>query len=454
LNLHPQSLSHIYTVSKLTQEIKYLLEERYDIVWISGEISNIRIPSSGHAYFTLKDDKAQISAVMFKGQLRQVKFDLEDGVTIVAMGRISVYEPRGNYQIILEYVEPKGIGALQIAFEQLKRKLADEGLFDDLHKKPLPFLPRKIAVITSVTGAVLQDILKIIRRRFINIAIDIYPVHVQGEPAADEIVNALNLVNKQNDTDVAILARGGGSMEDLAAFNTEIVARAIFLSVIPVVSAVGHETDFTIADFVADLRAPTPSAAAELVVPVKEELVRKCRDLRERCRRSVVARIGQQRRETERLKQRLVHPQKRIQELQQRLDDLHQRLMRNMTRHYQWRIQRYMDTIKLLFKLNPKYYISICEAKLDILNYKLSQLIGKNVEKHRMKLENCRSSLEALSPLAVLKRGYSITRALPRGNVVSAVDDVELEQPLEVIIHKGILDVKVTGKKRRLNSGN
>lgn len=412
----------------------------------------MRIPSSGHAYFTLKDDKAQISAVMFKGQLRQVKFDLEDGVNIVAMGRISVYEPRGNYQIILEYVEPKGIGALQIAFEQLKRKLADEGLFDESCKKTLPFLPRKIAVITSGTGAVLQDILKIVRRRYINMTIDIYPVHVQGESAADEIVNALKLVNKQNDMDVVILARGGGSMEDMAAFNTEMVARAIFLSVIPVVSAIGHETDFTIADFVADLRAPTPSAAAELVVPVKEELVWRCRDLLNRCHRSVVTRIGQLRRENERFKQRLVHPQKRIQELQLRLDDLHQRLVRNMARHYQWRIQRFRDTLKLLFNLNPKDYILRFNTKIDILDYKLAQLIAKNIEKHRMKLENCRLSLEALSPLAVLKRGYSITRALPHGNVVSAVDDVELEQPLEVILHKGILDVKVTGKQRTSNS--
>lgn len=452
MNLHPQSPSHIYTVSKLTQEIKYLLEEKYDIIWISGEISNTRIPSSGHAYFTLKDEKAQISAVMFKGQLRQVKFDLEDGANIVAMGRISVYEPRGNYQIILEYVEPKGIGALQIAFEQLKRKLADEGLFDDSYKKSLPFLPRKIAVITSRTGAVLQDILKIVRRRYITMAIDIYPVHVQGEPAADEIVNALKLVNKQNDTDVVILARGGGSMEDLAAFNTEMVARAIFLSVIPVVSAIGHETDFTIADFVADLRAPTPSAAAELVVPVKEELVGKCRDLGKRCHRSLMTRIGQLRRENERLKQRLVHPQKKIQELQLRLDELHQRLVRDMARHYQWRTQRYKDTTKLLFNLNPNDYILRFKTKLDILDYKLNQLIGKNVEKHRMKLENCRSSLNALSPLAVLKRGYSITRALPHGNVVSAVDDVELGQPLEVVLHKGVLGAKVTGKKRTSNS--
>ena len=241
-------------------------------------------------------------------------------------------------------------------------------------------------------------------------------------------------------------------MEDLAAFNTEMVARAIFISVIPVVSAIGHETDFTIADFVADLRAPTPSAAAELVVPVKEELVRRCRDLARRCHRSIVTRIGRLHEENERLKQRLVHPQKRIQELQLGLDDLHQRLVRNMARHFQWRTQRHKNIAKILFNLNPKDYILKFKAKLDILDYKLNQLIGKNVEKHRMKLENCRSSLNALSPLAVLKRGYSITRALPHGNVVSAVDDVELDQPLEVVLHKGTLDVKVTGKQRTSNS--
>ena len=291
LNPYAQPSPQIYSVTKLTQEIKFLLEERYEIVWITGEVSNLRIPSSGHAYFTLKDSKAQIAAVMFRGQLRQLKFDLDDGATIVAMARVSVYEPRGTYQIILEYIEPKGVGALQIAFQQLKHRLADEGLFEADHKKPLPFLPQKIGVITSASGAAVQDILKVIHRRFDTMAVDIYAVHVQGAQAAMEIARALETANRQNDADVLILARGGGSMEDLAAFNSETVARAIYTSDIPVVSAVGHETDFTIADFVADLRAPTPSAAAELVVPVKVEAIARCRELQGRCRQSILASI-------------------------------------------------------------------------------------------------------------------------------------------------------------------
>lgn len=447
MSLYPQSTSQIYSVAKLTREIKHLLEEKYDIVWITGEISNLRIPSSGHAYFTLKDEKAQIAAVMFKGQLRQLKFNLDDGKTIVALGRVTVYEPRGNYQIILEYVEPKGIGALQVAFEQLKAKLADEGLFDASLKKPLPFLPVKIAIITSVTGAVLQDMLKIVRRRFENMPVDIYPVHVQGDAAVDEIVHALKLADKQANTDVIILARGGGSLEDLAAFNAEPVARAIFSVDIPVVSAIGHETDVTIADFVADLRAPTPSAAAELVVPVKAELLSRCRELRNRCRRSVLAAIGRYHNENERLRNRLIHPRKKIQDLHLRLDELGQRLNRSIARHHQWQNQRYFNAVKMLFSLNPIDYVIKNKSRRDVLNYKLNQLIHNKIDVYRRKLEREYSALNALSPLAVLRRGYSITRALPHGNVISTSKNIEVDQSLEIILYQGALKAKVIDKQ-------
>ena len=269
-----ETTQKVYTISELNADIKWLLEERFPFVWIIGEVSNFRIPASGHFYFTLKDEFSQLNAVMFRGQQQKLRFQPEDGMNITGLGRLSVYEPRGTYQIILEYMEPAGIGALQIAYEKLKAQLAEEGLFDEKHKKPIPFLPQKIALITSPSGAVVHDMLNIINRRFPNVHIQIYPVKVQGDGAEDEIVDALALLNQSADVDVTIVARGGGSLEDLQTFNVERVARSVFESHIPVISAVGHETDFTITDFVADLRASTPSAAAELAVPVKNELLR------------------------------------------------------------------------------------------------------------------------------------------------------------------------------------
>lgn len=270
-----QLQKNIYTVSQLTSNIKNLLEENFPLVWVSGEVSNFSVPVSGHFYFSLKDENTQIQSVMFRGQNRILKFEPENGLKITGLGRISVYEPRGSYQLILEYMEPKGIGALQVAFEKMKDRLLKEGLFDKKHKKTLPFVPKKICIITSPTGSVLYDFLQIAHRRFPNMPVEIIPVSVQGNQAVKDIVQALDLANSSTDKtdrlqpDVIVIARGGGSIEDLFAFNTEEVARSIFLSSIPVVSAIGHETDFTITDFVADFRAPTPSAAAEIVVPKK-----------------------------------------------------------------------------------------------------------------------------------------------------------------------------------------
>ncbi|MEE9165043.1 MAG: exodeoxyribonuclease VII large subunit, partial [Nitrospinota bacterium] len=256
----------VYTVTEITRAIKFSLETEFPRVWIEGEISNLRIPSSGHMYLTIKDEESQIKVVMFRSGKSQLKFGPKDGDQVIVKGKITVYEPRGEYQIVIDYMEPKGIGALQLAFQQLKEKLSKEGLFDEELKKSLPLLPQKIGIITSPTGAAVRDILNIIDRRFPNVHILIAPVKVQGEGAAQEIAAAVKDLNKIKGVDVIIVGRGGGSIEDLWAFNEEVVARAIFESEIPVISAVGHEIDFTISDFVADLRAPTPSAAAELVV--------------------------------------------------------------------------------------------------------------------------------------------------------------------------------------------
>lgn len=272
----------IYSVSELTRGIRTLLEGTFPEVWVSGEISNFRSHTSGHFYFSLKDDQAHLSAVMFRGANAKLPFKLEDGLEVIAHGRITVYEVRGQYQIVVDHIEPKGIGALQLAFEQLKKKLQTEGLFDPAHKRPLPFLPKKIGIVTSETGAAIRDILNILQRRFPSVDVLLVPVLVQGEGAAREIAEGIRILNEREDIDVMIVGRGGGSIEDLWAFNEEIVARAIYNSKIPVISAVGHEIDFTIADFVADVRAPTPSAAAELVVPNRMDLVVQIEKLRHR----------------------------------------------------------------------------------------------------------------------------------------------------------------------------
>ena len=271
LNFGP--VRRIYTVSELSGEIRELFEQQFPDVWVTGEVSNFRAAGSGHLYFTLKDDTAQLRAVCFRSQSRYLKFKPQDGLAVIARGRLSIYEARGEYQLYVEFLEPAGLGALQLAFDQLKQKLAAEGLFDPDRKKLLPALPRVIGVVTSPTGAVIQDILRVLNRRFRNINVVIYPARVQGEGAAEEIAQGIEHFNRMVPVDVMIVARGGGSMEDLWAFNEEVVARAIAASEIPIISAVGHETDFTIADFVADLRAPTPSAAAELVVHLKQDFV-------------------------------------------------------------------------------------------------------------------------------------------------------------------------------------
>lgn len=291
----PLGEKKVFSVTEITRMIRYSLEADFSGIWVKGEISNLRIPSSGHIYLTLKDESSQLKGVMFKFQNRNLKFQLEDGLRVIVFGNISVYEPRGEYQLIIEHIEPKGIGALQLAYEQLKERLYKEGLFDKKHKKPLSVLPRKIGIITSPTGAAIRDILMIMERRFANIHMLIYPVRVQGEGSAQEIALAIEEMNSIKAADVLILARGGGSIEDLWSFNEEIVARAIFRSRIPVISAVGHEIDYTISDFVADLRAPTPSAAAEMVVQSKEELLKRVKMNYDLLARSVISYINQQR---------------------------------------------------------------------------------------------------------------------------------------------------------------
>lgn len=436
----------IYSVSELNVNIKTLLEESFPFVWIFGEISNFRIPASGHYYFSLKDAASQISVVMFRGQQRKLKFKPEDGMSVTGMGRISVYEPRGTYQIILEYLEPSGAGALQVAFEQLKTRLADEGLFRDENKIELPFIPNKIGVITSPSGSVVHDILQVVNRRFPNIAIQIFPVKVQGAGAVAEIVSALGLLNSLGECDVAILARGGGSLEDLQAFNSEPVARAIFASRVPIISAVGHETDYTIADFVADLRAPTPSAAAEVVIPEKSALESRCKEIESLLQSKIKYYFRGLKIKIQQISKRLADPRRKIEDLRLRIDDFYLRLNRT----FGYRIRR--DREDLLFRAdrlsanNPRFLIQKVKKQLD-QNYNnlIKSFIILN-NSNKIKIRELAAKLEALSPIAILSRGYSITRTIPDARVVKDPHTVSLNQDLEVMVAKGRIFCRVKGK--------
>ena len=437
----------IYTVSELTRALKALLEKRFAFVWVQAEISNFRVPSSGHYYFALKDEEALLRAVMFRGQNRQLRFMPEDGMRVLALGRLSIYAPRGEYQLIVEHLQPEGVGALQIAFEQLREKLAREGLFDKERKQPLPFLPCTICLVTSPTGAVVFDILNVLGRRFENLAVEIVPVKVQGEEAPGEIAAALGMVNRRGKADVIILARGGGSLEDLWAFNTELVARAIAASRIPIISAIGHETDYTIADMVADVRAPTPSAAAEIVVPVKEELLMRCDEMTERLTSACRRRITEARTLLARLMSRLVDPRKALQLQRDRLKANRHRLQLALTRtveHHRHRIEILQSSIN---GVNPIRKIQEYKVKLENIEGRSRHNIQSLLHHLRGRLQEREATLSALDPQAVLQRGYSITRNKQTGRVVTSACSVPLGQELEIILARGSLTATATGRK-------
>ncbi|MFQ5959825.1 MAG: exodeoxyribonuclease VII large subunit [Candidatus Methylomirabilales bacterium] len=390
----------IYSVSELTAQLKALLEDTFTGVWIEGEISNFKHHTSGHMYFTLKDDRGQLRAVMFRGSNRGLQFRPEDGLAVVVFGNVTIYEPRGEYQIYVEYMEPKGLGALQLAFEQLKTRLEAEGLFDPARKRPIPLLPEKIGLVTSPSGAAIRDILQIIHRRFANVKILILPVRVQGEGAASEIVEGIEILNKRGDLDVIIMARGGGSIEDLWAFNEEHLARAIYASQTPVISAVGHETDFTIADFVADVRAPTPSAAAEIVISRKAELI-------------------------------------------QRVDDLMSRLVSYMRYRAERSGERLRSLDRHLRLLNPLERIKRQRERLRDEVSALQSTMSHRLALWRGELRTAAAKLDSLSPLAILARGYSVCRQLPDLSIVTRAASVAEGGRVEVLLAEGGLICRI-----------
>ncbi len=395
----------ILTVSDITRNIRFALEEQFSSIWVEGEISNFKSHTSGHMYFSIKDEEAQLACVMFRRENMNLNFEPEDGMKILCFGRISVYAQRGQYQMYVERMEPKGVGALQIRFQQLKEKLEKEGLFDAAHKVEIPYLPKKVAVVTSIDGAALRDILNIMERRFTNAHILIYPVPVQGAQAAPAIAQAIDDLNTEQVSDVMILARGGGSIEDLWAFNEEAVARAIFRSDIPVISAIGHETDFTIADFVSDLRAPTPSAAAELVLPRRDELIARIEELKSRSLQSI---LGE------------------IQNLRQALESLSQRrVLKDPLAIFQIQFQRLDELVKHSTNAFQNLILSCRE--------KAGSLIAK---------------LDALGPLATLKRGFSVTMRQTDGKIVTSVQKIKVGDIVSTKLNDGSFQSRITEVQR------
>ncbi|MBA2817177.1 exodeoxyribonuclease VII large subunit [Candidatus Pantoea persica] len=446
--------ANIFTISRLNTVVRQLLEQEMGSVWLSAEISNFSQPASGHWYFTLKDDGAQVRCAMFRNSNRRVTFRPQHGQRILVRATITLYEPRGDYQLIIESMHPAGEGALQQQFEMLKAKLASEGLFDQQHKQPLPAPAKQVGVITSATSAALHDVLRVLHRRDPLLPVIIYPTPVQGAEAPAAIVRAIELANQRAECDVLIVGRGGGSLEDLWSFNEERVARAIFASRIPVVSAVGHETDVTIADFVADLRAPTPSAAAEIVSKNQTELLRQLLSQQQLLEMAMDYYLAQQQRRFARLAHRLQqqHPQLRLVRqqtvlfrLQQRLNEAMENRLRQTTRQQDRLAQR-------LAANQPQSRLYQAQRQLEQMRYRLQQSLEKQLNRERQHFATIAAQLEGVSPLATLARGFSVTTD-QTGQVVKKTAQLQAGDLLRTRLDDGWVESRVTSlqpeKKRR-----
>jgi exodeoxyribonuclease VII large subunit len=493
----------LYTVAELSFAVKDLLETSFPDVWVTGEVSNFRAAASGHYYFTLKDASAQLRAVCFRNQARYLKFKPQDGLAVIARGHLSVYEARGEYQLYVEYLEPAGVGALQFAFEQLKQKLAAEGLFDEARKKPLPLLPRAIGVVTSPSGAAVRDILRVIKRRFPNMNVFLYPATVQGAGAAAEIVEGIEYFNQHPIVDVMIVGRGGGSLEDLWPFNEEFVARAIVASKVPIISAVGHETDFTIADFVADLRAPTPSAAAELVVHRRGDFIAEVANRIRHMSQNLRLRMSEARTELTELRMHRAFQQfpARVQERSQRIDESLAEMERSLRGRLEVAQHKLIELTAQLLRFEPRRLLEIRwvqiqqrKSQLGRIESEMSMLIGERlhasreawmrassgvtrydlqgmlrlglasvhereiglrnrigriITEHRHHMEHYQSLIEERSPLTILTRGYSITRDA-ENKVVRDATQVELGDNVSIRLARGGLGATVREKEEQV----
>jgi exodeoxyribonuclease VII large subunit len=422
----PEFQRKIYTVSEISAEVRTMLERRFIDIWVEGEISNFKSSAAGHLYFTLKDDGAQLAAVCFRNAARLLRFKPENGKAFRARGRLTTYEPRGEYQLVVEVLEPAGLGALQLAFEQLKEKLEKEGLFRPERKRPIPQLPRKVGIVTSPKGAALRDFLTVLKRRHNAVDVLIFPAEVQGSGASLQIMEGIDYLSRNTDVDVIVIARGGGSMEDLWPFNEERVARAIVRSQKPVISAVGHEVDFTISDFVADLRAPTPSAAAEIVAQSKEMLAQRVVHLDNRLRAGIQQRLSMLRNflASKVGSRGFAVAEAQFRRLAQRVDDLG------------FRLEQVGRSGTLV--TNRLHRVELDEHRLEAAMHKL-------LTKSQQAFARIAHTLDALSPLAVLERGYAVCLDA-EGRVVRSAESVAVNSSIEVRLHEGRLRAAVTAK--------
>ena len=437
LNLDREVLS----VSQLNNRARLLLEDVFSSQWVEGEISNLARPASGHLYFTLKDSQAQVRCALFRQHAARVRQALRDGLAVKVRGKVSLFEGRGDYQLIVDAIEPAGDGALRLAFEALKEKLSQEGLFDQARKQPLPKHPTRVGIVSSPTGAVIRDIISVFARRAPQVALTLIPTAVQGREATAQIVRALEMADQQG-FDALILARGGGSLEDLWCFNEEAVARAVAACKTPLVSAVGHETDVSISDFVADVRAPTPSAAAELLAPDQSERRQMVRELERRLRLHMHSRLGRERLRLDGLSKRLRHPGERLRQQAQRLDDLDMRLRRALSLHLQARRERLARLDGRLAAQHPGRHLTLLRQRLDSLAQRLPRAMQLRLKQQRQQLTAIAQQLQIVSPLATLSRGYSILLD-ERGQAVQRAADVQPGQRVNARLAEGELSLRV-----------
>ena len=481
-SLASRTVREVYPVSRLVREARQLLEGSFPLLWVEGEISNLAMPASGHIYFTLKDEAAQVRCAMFRNRNMHLRFTPENGMQVLLRVRVTLYEGRGEFQLVVEHMEEAGSGALQRAYEALKQRLGQEGLFDEAHKKTIPLLPQTIGIISSPDGAAVHDILSVLKRRFAGVNVILYPVPVQGEGAARQITQALQLADQRQECDVLIISRGGGSLEDLWSFNDEQLARAIFASETPIISAVGHEIDFTIADFVADVRAPTPSAVAELAVADANQMQQKMIAMSQRLTLFMRQKIGAERRHLQHLHKRLPKPSLQLSQQQLQL----QRLKQQLTRNWLWQVQQRQQRLdyllarikhprarievqneklqQLLLRLNrsiktqqhnqqqrqqsllqrlqrqlPSAGIKRSQQQLQQLNAMLQRAIQHTLLSHKNQLAQQMRTLSAVSPLSTLERGYSITTNEGGDKVITDSQSVEVGQSVQVRLHHGKL---------------
>lgn len=430
----------ILTVSELLAQCRHTLETEFAWVQLEGEISNLTKPRSGHWYFILKDAHAQVRCCMFRNANLRVKFAVTDGLQVLVKARVSLYEARGDFQLIAETMEPAGQGRLQQQFEQLKQQLQQQGLFDAAHKRSLPTIVQRLGVITSPSGAAIQDVLSVLKRRFPALPVTLYPSLVQGKEAVAELIHAIQLANQQADCDVLLLTRGGGSLEDLWCFNDPQLAQAIYNSQIPIVSAVGHEIDFTIADFVADLRCATPSAAAETLSPDRQQLLRQLQQLQQSLQHKVQQHLQRQQTALRHVEQRLQlqHPERRLQQAQQRMDELTLRLQQRHKSLLQPAQQGVTTLIERLFRASPQQHIQTTQQKQQQLLQQLQQRFAQQLERKQQRFALAAQQLHTLSPLATLGRGYSLCKT--DNTVISSIQQVQPGMTVQTQLQDGVFE--------------